>query len=355
MYRNRRDGPLVALVILALAGLAFLWVPPTLARAARPPASAFVDETAGVAGPAPVEQDDQAQQRRRPTDDSVAKPKVDDARAVPRERPQAVPREQPQAVPREQPKNPSPPPRPRTRPDRTNLPHRYFAVPRAYYFPPIDLRAGFYYHPYFGFYYGPYYGPFYPHPGPFDRHGRYTVSALRIRVRPAEAQVYINGYYAGIADDFDGVFQRLYLPAGEHHLELRLDGYESFGQNVYVALGDTLDIRHQMTRLAPGKTAAPPPRPRSVPEEWTAPNLDGESESLATPFGVLAIRSDPVDAQILIDGEPWVPAKGQRELVIHLTAGWHRVEVRKEAFRTFSTSVEFSEGQTTRLNVTLER
>lgn len=86
-----------------------------------------------------------------------------------------------------------------------------------------------------------------------------------------------------------------------------------------------------------------------------APDLEGEGESLATPFGVLAIRSDPVDAQMLIDGEAWAPAAGQRELVIHLPAGWHRIEVRKEAFRTFSTSVELSEGQATRLSVTLER
>src|SRR6185312_3885852 len=34
-------------------------------------------------------------------------------------------------------------------------------------------------------------------------------SAVRIEVSPNDAEVYVDGYYAGIVDDFDGVFQRL--------------------------------------------------------------------------------------------------------------------------------------------------
>ena len=34
---------------------------------------------------------------------------------------------------------------------------------------------------------------------------------VRLMVRPRDAAVYVDGYYAGVVDDFDGVFQRLTL------------------------------------------------------------------------------------------------------------------------------------------------
>jgi hypothetical protein len=38
--------------------------------------------------------------------------------------------------------------------------------------------------------------------------------------RPEEAAVYVDGFYAGIVDDFDGVFQKLLLPPGDHTIVL---------------------------------------------------------------------------------------------------------------------------------------
>ncbi len=240
-------------------------------------------------------------------------------------------------------------------PRRAEVPQRYHAVPRAYYFPPIDVRRAFYYHPYFGFYYGPYYGPFYPYPGPFARSVRYSTSALRLKVRPVETEVYINGYYAGIVDDFDGVFQRLYLPAGEHQVALRLAGYQTFVVPVRVPPGDTLDITHQMRRLGTGEQALPPPTPRALPREWTEPPDDAAGDEIASPYGILAIRTDPADARILVDGEAWGAVEGQAEFLIHLAAGWHQLEVRRDGYQVFSTRVELSEGHTTRLDVRLTR
>jgi hypothetical protein len=243
----------------------------------------------------------------------------------------------------DRPRHPSPPPR--------AIPPRYYGFPRAYYFPPVSLQRGFYYHPYFGFYYGPYYGPFYPYPGPFAGQLPYGTSALRTRVKPVETEVYVNGYYAGIVDDFDGVFQRLYLAAGRNDLELHLNGYRSYRQKVYANPGDTLEITHAMQPLGPGERSEPAPSPQAPPREWTdAPTPAGDRP--ASPFGILAIRVEPADAQVFLDEDAW--AMGARaELVIHEDAGWHRLEVRKEGYQTFRTEVELSEGVTTRLNVTL--
>src|SRR5579862_5110772 len=65
------------------------------------------------------------------------------------------------------------------------------------------------YDPWYEFGYGypaPYYAPYY-----YDPY-RYEASSLRIEVKPKQAEVFVDGYRAGVVDDFDGVFQRLYLP-----------------------------------------------------------------------------------------------------------------------------------------------
>jgi hypothetical protein len=228
-------------------------------------------------------------------------------------------------------------------------------LPRVYSFPPVSLQRGFYYHPYFGFYYGPYYGPFYPYPGPYFGQLPYSTSAIRTEVKPVETQVYVNGYYAGIVDDFDGIFQRLYVPAGQHEIELRLDSYRTHRQKVYVAPGDTLEINHQMQPLRAGEINEPVTPPRALPQEWTdtAPPVAGERP--ASPFGILAICVEPTDAQIFVDDEPWVAVEGRTELVIHIEAGWHKLEVRKDGYQTFRTDVQLAEGATSRLNVKLSR
>ena len=78
--------------------------------------------------------------------------------------------------------------------------------------------------------------------------------AVRIEVNPKdsrdEIEVYVDEGYVGVVDDFDGAFQRLYLPAGEHEIEVRLDGYRTFRQHVFVSPGKTYKIRHRMEPIA---------------------------------------------------------------------------------------------------------
>ena len=242
-----------------------------------------------------------------------------------------------------------PPPPPRV------VPPSYYRTPRVYYFPPVHVNRGFYYHPYFGFYFGPYYGPYYPYPGPAYGPARYTSSALRTRVRPVETQVYVNGYFAGIADDFDGLFQRLYLPSGGHEIEFRLDGYERHVERIYLQASDTYEITHQMVLARPGVTSAVPLPHGALPPEWreTSPPMTGDRP--ASPYGILAVRVSPSDAEVAIDGEAWVDTGDLSELVVHVPAGEHVVEVRKPGYQTFRVEVELSEGATTRLNVRLTR
>lgn len=244
-----------------------------------------------------------------------------------------------QAIPR----RPSPPPR-RTLPPR-------FPGPAPYHFVPISTERGWYYHAYFGFYYGPYYGPYYPYPGPFYAHDNYA--ALRTRVEPRETRVYVNGYFAGEADDFDGFFQRLYVPAGMHVIEFVLDGYETFVECLYLNVNESRDVRHVMRKLRPGESATEPmsPLPHAVsPSKPVAPVSRPN-----TPYGVLTLSVEPADAVIEIDGEEWAAPGANQDLVIHLTSGRHDVQVSKAGYQPFRTEIELSEGAGTRLTVRLRR
>jgi hypothetical protein len=61
--------------------------------------------------------------------------------------------------------------------------------------------------------------------------------------------VYVDGYYAGVVDDFDGHFQHLTLPPGGHHIELRASGYKTLDADIYVQANDTTDWRATMVPM----------------------------------------------------------------------------------------------------------
>ena len=46
------------------------------------------------------------------------------------------------------------------------------------------------------------------------------------RVSPRNAQVFVDGYYAGTVDDYDGTFQALKLESGPVSIRLTAPGYE---------------------------------------------------------------------------------------------------------------------------------
>jgi hypothetical protein len=88
----------------------------------------------------------------------------------------------------------------------------------------------------FGGYYGGFYDPWYwgGYPGYYSGYysGYYGGGgfgfdgALRLKVKPRDASVFVDGYFAGRVDDFDGVFQRLHIEPGPHRIEIRADGFE---------------------------------------------------------------------------------------------------------------------------------
>ena len=124
--------------------------------------------------------------------------------------------------------------------------------------------------------------------GYFHRHGyaypRYyydydsypTHASIRVLVEPREAEVYVDGYYAGVADDFDGIFQRLYLAPGRHEITLRLDGYRTWSAEVFATPGCTLKLHHDMFPGPSGPEFGEEPGQDEEPGVYEAP--DGYDE-----------------------------------------------------------------------------
>ena len=57
-----------------------------------------------------------------------------------------------------------------------------------------------------------------------SRIGGSPYGGVRIQGAPRNAEVYVDGSYVGIVDDFDGAFQRLELEPGAHSIEIRAPG-----------------------------------------------------------------------------------------------------------------------------------
>jgi hypothetical protein len=96
---------------------------------------------------------------------------------------------------------------------------------------------------------GVYYGAGGSYPYGYTPRGYYDpipgrlYGGLRITDAPREAHVFADGYYVGIVNDFDGIFQHLNLEAGAHRIEIEVPGYETIAFDVMVQPGRTITLR----------------------------------------------------------------------------------------------------------------
>lgn len=121
---------------------------------------------------------------------------------------------------------------------------------RAVHRPPVDLHSRLWpsFSPYRSYYGDPFgygfgrYGSGLGYP-PAAYSAAPTYGSVRITDAPPDAEVYVDGYYAGVVDDFDGVFQRLNLTPGPHRVEIRPAGSAPRTFDVSVQAGRTLRFR----------------------------------------------------------------------------------------------------------------
>jgi hypothetical protein len=156
------------------------------------------------------------------------------------------------------------------------------AVSRGSVPPPSGGGGNIIYYPYnpWGFYgpgygyglgylfYDPWYGGGYGYGDPFGGYGYggygygggggggYAISkgyqdsgSLRLKIDPRQAQVYVDGYFVGVVDSFDGAFQKLGLEGGGHKIELKADGFEPLDFEVLITPGETVTYKGEMKRI----------------------------------------------------------------------------------------------------------
>lgn len=240
-------------------------------------------------------------------------------------------------------------------------------------------------YPWYGYQWG------YPYPYPYGYgYGRYDqlTASIRLEVTPQNTEVYVDGYRAGVVDDYDGFFQRLRLRPGEHDLTLYLDGYRTVHQHLYLNSGADQKVRYTMVPLAAGEQPEPRPQPPAAmapeqPEDQPVaprpmprgggPGRGGPGRGAPPPqrpqpgapmpgasmpgqnFGAISVRVQPADADVLIDGERWSGPTTQDRLIVQLPGGRHRVEIRKDGYERYESDVDVRPGETLPLNISLLR
>jgi hypothetical protein len=237
-----------------------------------------------------------------------------------------------------------------------------------------------------GYFYNPFFGPYpwwAPEAYPYGYYpAYYPVSiGIRLEVKPKNAEVYIDGYYAGVVDDFNGFFQRLRIPPGEHDLTVYLEGYRTIHQHVNLSPRSGYKARYVLLPLPAGETSekplAPPAVPAPPPGTYALPRTPyrgtpppasvtppppppgSVTPGPPTPFtpsaatvGPIVVQVQPTGAEVLIDGERWTSSDAER-LVVQVAAGRHHLEIRKSGYRSLSTDINVRGGVTTPLNFSL--
>jgi hypothetical protein len=110
-----------------------------------------------------------------------------------------------------------------------------FARPGVVFFRPAPVVVV---HPGFGWGWGPYWAS--PYWGPY--YGYYdnlpTTGSLKFDTHDKDAEVYVNGAYAGTV----GKLKTMHLRQGSYDIEVRGQGRSQFDQKVYIAAGKTLHL-----------------------------------------------------------------------------------------------------------------
>lgn len=116
---------------------------------------------------------------------------------------------------------------------------------------------GYFYDPYWwtcglpGYYgydagYGIYGSGYGGYGGGYSYANQRLMGGLRLKVKPNQATVYVDGYYAGRVDDFDGMFQRLVIEEGPHKIEMSAPGYQRLAIDVSIRAFENITFQGEL-------------------------------------------------------------------------------------------------------------
>lgn len=231
-------------------------------------------------------------------------------------------------------------------------------------------RFGHHHHSFHGFYaygYSPWFGlaPYwggwwYPAPNyvlPPD--GTAPLGVVETAIRPKSADVWVDGELAGEARDYNGRWDRLWLPPGEHTLEFTAPGHMTLRRQVRVPPAGLVVIEDQL-REGEGFD----PRSSAADEREASPEPSSGAPAAAVPErepglrqGLLHLEVHPADAAVYLDGVFLARADELSRLhgALPVAVGGHTVDVVRPGNRGETKDVDVQEGEPTRISLELKR
>jgi len=185
--------------------------------------------------------------------------------------------------------------------------------------------------------------------------------AVRVLVDPSEARVYVDGYYSGTVDDFDGLFQRLSISSGRHEIALKLEGYKTHRMKVYVAPDSTLKLHYELEKgqgesfedLSKDAPESEARRGEEQEQRWAESEARAEKDEATAMGGRLELSIRPEDASVYVDGA-FRGSAGEAS-TLRLAPGRHRIEIVRPGYKTLEKEVDVAPGQSTNVKVELDR
>ena len=96
----------------------------------------------------------------------------------------------------------------------------------------VFVGSGFAPMGWYGYGYGPYYGPY----GAY--YGVPNVGQIKLDTHVKDAQVFVDGAYAGTA----GKLKTMWMRPGTYTIEMRAPGLPQFAEKIYVVAGKTVHV-----------------------------------------------------------------------------------------------------------------
>jgi hypothetical protein len=88
-----------------------------------------------------------------------------------------------------------------------------------------------------------------PSPGTVACEASAPCGGISFDITPGSAQVYVDGSFAGVVEDFDGASEPLLLAPGPHYVEIRLAGYRTATFDVTITPGEVTPYQGALERL----------------------------------------------------------------------------------------------------------
>jgi len=215
------------------------------------------------------------------------------------------------------------------------------------------------------------YGPgYYPYPRVYPQPGA-RYGALDLDVRPERAEVWIDGKRVGVADEFDGFPNYLWLDEGTYDVVFYYPGRKTLARQYTIYPGLVIDVED---RLEEGESVHPLDlgpkshvnrderlrRDRERIERWQAaeppPAADSGSIDARAEPGRLRVWVTPEDASVYLDGRFLGSGRelGSLRAGLIVDSGRHLIEVVRPGYRARRTEVEVGEGEEQELSVELD-